>query len=220
MLALAATGAAEGSWLRADQQTGGKGRLGRQWQSPPGNLYASTLVRLRPHDPSPASLTFVVALAVDETLRLFAPDVTFSIKWPNDVLAGGAKLCGILLERADDAIVIGIGVNLAVHPHGLDRPVTSLVALGVAPPSPQIFAEALADVFARWLDQWRNAGLAAIRTAWLARAHPIGTALSVSLPDGNQMEGLFDGLDSDCALRLRLADGGVRAIHAGDTILI
>lgn len=219
MLALAANGAAEGLWLRADRQTGGRGRQGRVWQSPPGNFYGSTLVRLRSGDPAAATLALVVAVALDEAVGVYAPGADLAIKWPNDLLLGGAKLAGILLERAGDAVVIGVGVNLAHHPADLDRRVTSLAAHGPAP-DPAEFAQTLADTFARWLGRWRGEGLGVIRDAWTARAHPPGTALAVNLPDGERAEGLFERLDSDGALILRLADGRVRAIHAGDVFLI
>lgn len=219
LIALAATGLGEGFWLRAEQQTGGRGRQGRVWQSPPGNFYGSTLVRLRASDPAPATLALVAAVALEEAVRTLVPDAALAIKWPNDLLLGGAKLAGILLERAGDAVVVGIGVNLAHHPHDLDRPVTSLAAHGAAP-DPAAFAEVLADGFAAWIARWRGEGLAPVRERWLARAHPPGTALAASLPDGDRVEGLFERLDHDGALILRLADGSVRAIHAADVFLI
>ncbi|MBA3898200.1 MAG: biotin--[acetyl-CoA-carboxylase] ligase, partial [Sphingomonadaceae bacterium] len=119
-----------------------------------------------------------------------------------------------------DAVVVGVGANLARHPDLPDRHATSLAALGIATPEPIAVAEALTEIFARWLARWRTDGLPAIRAAWLARAHPLGTALSATLPDGSRVEGLFDGLTEDCALRLRLADGALRVIHAGDVFLI
>lgn len=220
MIALAQSGAEDGLWLRAERQTAGRGRMGRSWDSPSGNLYVSHLVRLRATDPAAPSLAFVAAVAVEETLRHFAPDTSFQIKWPNDVMAlispSPAKLSGLLLERAGDAVVIGMGVNLANHPLGLDRPVTSLAALGVAVPDAAAFLDELAARFAHWLGQWRGAGLPAIREAWFARAHPEATPLSVTEPGGSRTDGVFAGLDPDCALRLRLADGSVRVIHAGD----
>lgn len=220
MLALAAAGAEEALWLRADRQTAGKGRMGREWQSPVGNFYGSTLVRLKSGDPQPATLALVAAVAMHDAFGFLAPDVDFRIKWPNDLMVDGAKLSGILLERAGDAVVIGIGVNLAFHPEGLDRKVTSLKGLGVAPPTPADFQHILADRFDNWLAVWRNTGLPSLRSAWVERAHPKGTALSVNAPDGSVTEGLFDGLAEDGALLLRLADGTIRAIHAGDIFLI
>ncbi len=212
---MARDGAAEGLWLRAERQTGGRGRQGRGWHSPPGNLYASTLVRLRPGDPPPPTLALVAAVALHEVVQAFAPGHDVRIKWPNDLLVGGAKLSGILLERAEDAVVIGFGVNLARHPEGLDRPVTSLAALMGSAPDVDAFLETLSQSFARWLGIWRSEGIAPIRKSWMLAAHPLGTALSTA-----QGDGLFDGLDENGALRLRLADGSARVIHAGDVLLI
>jgi BirA family transcriptional regulator, biotin operon repressor / biotin---[acetyl-CoA-carboxylase] ligase len=220
MLALAANGEQEGLWLRAERQTAGRGRMGRDWSSPVGNLYTSTIIRSQPGDPSAATLGFVAAVALDEVLNAYAPDADFQIKWPNDVLASGAKISGILLEREDQAIILGIGVNLASYPESLGRPATSLAALIGHAPDPHQFLETLAEAFARWLAKWRSEGLGLVLNQWRARAHPLGTALSVNLPDGQSLEGLYHGLDHDGALKLRLADRNVRAIHAGDVFLI
>ncbi|WP_404339359.1 biotin--[acetyl-CoA-carboxylase] ligase [Sphingomonas sp. MMS12-HWE2-04] len=217
LIALAASGAAEGLWLRATRQTAGKGRQGRAWTSPEGNLYASTLVRLRPSDPPPATLALVAAVALEDAVRVFG--VTATLKWPNDLLVDGAKLSGILLERAGDAVVIGFGVNLAHHPEDLDRPATSLAAHGTVP-DPQLFAETLAEAFARWLGRWRGEGLVGVRERWLARAHPPGTALTARLADGTALDGLFEGLNGEGALILRLADGARHVIHAADVFLL
>jgi BirA family transcriptional regulator, biotin operon repressor / biotin---[acetyl-CoA-carboxylase] ligase len=101
MLELARAGLGEGVWLRAERQQGGRGRQGRAWVSPVGNFYGSTLVRLRDSDPAPATLALVAAVALEEVVRAYLPEATpaLAIKWPNDVLLGGAKLSGILLER-------------------------------------------------------------------------------------------------------------------------
>lgn len=217
MIALAAQGAAEGLWLRAVEQSAGRGRQGRAWVSAPGNLYTSTLVRLRSSDPGPATLALVASVALDEALRAYGADPW--IKWPNDLFVGDAKLTGILLERSGDAVVVGIGVNLAHHPESLDRPVTSLAALGLGAPDPASFLQDLAEAFSRWLTIWRG-GLDPVRRRWLERAHPVGTALSVRLPDQASIDGLFDGLDAGGSLRLRLASGEVQVIHAGDVFMI
>lgn len=211
--ALAGEGAPEGSWLRADRQTGGRGRQGKAWASPPGNLHASTLVRLRDGDPPAPTLALVAAVALHEPVAIYAPATL--IKWPNDLMFGGAKLAGMLLERRGDAVVIGFGVNLAYHPQGLDRPATSLAALAGIAPEPGPFAEILARSFSRWLDRWRREGLAPVRAAWLRAAHPPGTPLATAAG-----EGLFDGLDETGALRLRIADGSVRLVHAGDVFML
>ncbi len=220
---LAGQGAPEGTWLRADAQQGGRGRQGRPWVSPPGNLYASTLVRRQPGDPAAPSLAMVAAVALDELLQgWIAPD-RLMIKWPNDLLvdtdAGGAKISGILLEGAGDAVVVGIGVNLAHHPEGLDRLATSLAALGASPPDPADFVADLAASFAGWLARWRGEGLGSVLARWQARAHPRGTALRVNAPEG-MLEGLYDGLDPQGALRLKSADGTIHLVHAGDIFLL
>ena len=227
MLALARNGVAEGVWLRAERQSAGRGRLGRTWVSPVGNFYASTSVRLRGTDPAAATLALVAAVALHEavstylaaSLPPFAAAGSLALKWPNDLLLGGAKLSGILLERADDAVVIGIGVNLAHHPDLPDRTTTSLAAHGITI-APEDFAETLAESFARWLGRWRGEGIAPVRARWMERAHPIGTALTARLPDGEGVDGLFDGLDPDGALLLRLASGDRRVIHAADVFLL
>jgi BirA family biotin operon repressor/biotin-[acetyl-CoA-carboxylase] ligase len=218
--ALARDGAAEGIWLRAVRQSGGRGRQGRAWQSPAGNLHASTLVRLRAGDPPAPTLALVAAVALREAAAAFAPDAPLLIKWPNDLLAGGAKLAGILLEREGEAVVVGFGVNLASHPGGTPHPATSLAALTGAAPDPAAFLDILADAFARWLGHWRGEGLAPVRAAWLAAAHPLGTALATHGADGAVLEGLFDGLDESGALRLRFSDGSAGLVHAGDVFLI
>lgn len=220
MLLLAAQGAEEGLWLRAERQTAGRGRLGRAWTAPPGNFSGSTLVRVRASDPPAPTLALVAAVALHDALGVvLPPQVRAILKWPNDVLIDGAKLSGVLLERSGDAVVVGIGVNLAHHPDLADRPTTSLAAHGVGV-DPATFADVLAEAFARWLGRWRGEGVSAVRTAWLAAAHPAGTALTARLPDGSAVDGLFDGLDPEGALILRLASGARHVIHAGDVFLL
>jgi len=217
----AAQGAPEGLWLRADAQDGGRGRLGRIWESPKGNLFASVIVRLRDTDPAPAGLAFVTAVAAYDAVRQVAPQVDVFLKWPNDILAhDGSKICGMLLERASDAVVVGIGLNLVWHPQNLDRKVSDLRTLGATPPDAQAALEIMAETFARHLSIWRQSGMDSIVRYWEAQAHPRGTALSAKLPDGEQVDGLYTGLDADGALQLRLADGSIRAIHAADVFLI
>ncbi len=229
LLELARSGAEDGLWLRAIRQTAGRGRLGREWSSPEGNLYASTLVRLRPSDPQPASLALVAAVALQETVSTFLvagicqgttdASATLVLKWPNDLLLGDAKLSGILLERTGNAVVIGYGVNIAHHPDLPDRVTTDLAAHGVVV-EPAMFLDILSDSFARWLGRWRTEGIAPVRDRWIDCAHPAGTVLTARLPDGNGIDGLFVGLDADGALILRVASGERRVIHAADVFLL
>ena len=207
-------------WLRAERQTGGRGRLGRRWVSSPANLHTSTLVRLRAADPPAATLALLAGVALHQLTAAYAKDAGLILKWPNDLLAGEAKLSGILLERSGDAVVIGFGVNLAEHPQDLERPAASLRALAGTAPDPSEFLVELADAFADWLSRWRSEGFGPVRARWLESAHPVGTALATRLADDTPVQGLFDGLDEAGALRLRLADGTTRTIHAGDVFLV
>lgn len=212
LLEFARAGAAEGLWLRAERQTGGRGRQGREWASPPGNLYASTLVRLRPGDPPAHTLALAAGVALHDAVSLGL------LKWPNDLLIEGAKVSGILLERTEDAVVIGFGVNLAHAPALLDRPTTCLAHNGIVT-TPDAFLRRLAASLAARLAEWRGT-FATIRATWLAAAHPQGTPLAVKLPDGTVATGTFAGIDDEGALRLRLAGGAVRVIHAGDVLKV
>jgi BirA family transcriptional regulator, biotin operon repressor / biotin---[acetyl-CoA-carboxylase] ligase len=211
--------AQEGLWLIANRQMAGRGRQGRAWLDGPGNFMGSTAVLLLPQDPEPASLSFVTALALYETVfnHVGAPQ-SLELKWPNDLLLGGAKLAGILLERSGDIAVVGIGVNLNAEPKLADREAGSLSKVGPAPDR-NTFARDLAVNFDKELDRWRQFGLAPIFSRWLAAAHPFGTALRVHAGDGEYVSGTFAGLGADGALLLRLEDGAVRVIHAGDVTI-
>lgn len=209
----------EGEWLVADRQTAGRGRQGRTWFDWHGNFMGSTVVQPGTGDPAPHTLALVAGLAVYEAVQPLCPNpAALMLKWPNDVLLGEAKLCGILLERAGDSVVIGIGVNLAAAPDLPDRKTIALSALGPAPDR-DAFASVLAVSLDRELERWRTYGLAPLIRRWLTVGTPEGTPLSVHEPDGNVVQGRFAGLDDAGTLRLRLEDGAVRAIHAGDVML-
>jgi BirA family biotin operon repressor/biotin-[acetyl-CoA-carboxylase] ligase len=203
----------EGYWLVADRQTGGRGRQGRAWEGGTGNFMGSTLVRIGQGDPPAQTLAFLAGLAVIEALRPYCDGLR--LKWPNDVLLGGAKLAGILLEAEGDAVIVGIGVNLVAAPPVADRPVACLPK----PVSRDVFAKQLAETFAEQLARWRAYGVEPLLTRWSAAAHPLGEMLSVHEPGGARLSGTFAGLDPDGALLLRLADGSVSAIHAGDVTI-
>lgn len=208
----------EGDWLVVDRQSAGRGRQGRDWFDGAGNFMGSTVVRLSPRDPSPATLALVSGVAVHEaTAPLLADASALTLKWPNDLLYAGHKLAGILLERQDDAIVVGIGVNLVAAPK-LDRPTIALAELGPAP-SRDFFAQSLATHFAAELDRWRTYGLEPLIRRWEAAAHPTGTALTANPPGEAAIAGCFAGLTPEGSLRLRLDNGSERVIHAGDVML-
>jgi len=205
---------ADGQWVRADRQTAGRGRMGRAWEMPEGNLAMSGLVRPQAGEGNPAELGFVAALALHDVMSRYVDTARLELKWPNDLNLDGAKLSGILLEREGDLLVLGIGVNVAAAPVLPDRATICLADAGVHVAA-SVVAEGLAQAFARRRAEWRAEGLAPIRTAWEARAHPVGTPLWVTGGDG-RIAGTYAGLGADGSLLLTGADGGTHVIHAGD----
>lgn len=209
----------EGEWLVADRQVAGRGRRGREWFDGSGNFMGSTVVHPAQADPPRATLALLAGLALHETVgALLAVTSKLFLKWPNDLLLGGAKLAGILLEGEGDSVVIGIGVNLAAAPQLPDRQTVALSELGPAPDRDH-FAASLAKQFDSELERWRTYGLNLLLRRWRAAAHPEGTTLLAEEPGGNRIEGTFAGLDGTGSLLLRLEDGTIRAIHAGDVML-
>jgi BirA family biotin operon repressor/biotin-[acetyl-CoA-carboxylase] ligase len=217
--ALAASGAAHGTVIAARRQTAGRGRLGRSWVSPPGNLHASFLLRYAIPPARQAELGFAAALAVADLVDAHLDaGPRAQLKWPNDVLVDGQKIAGILLEAdsapADPFVVLGIGINLAHAPPNLPYPVTSLAALGASPPAPEAALDRLAELLAARLAAWEQHGFAPIRAAWRSRGPAPGTRLRVtagntSRPTGFQ-EGDFEDLAEDGALVLWTPDGQLR----------
>jgi len=210
---LADVGAMEGDWLIARRQRSGRGRQGRDWHSLDGNFFGSTIINLRRDDPEAPTLALVAGLALIDAIGVAAPAAPVSLKWPNDVMRGKGKLGGILLERTGDRVVAGFGVNLAVKP-GLEGRETA--SLSDMPISVEAFAPLLAGAFARLLGAWRMAEPAALARSWEERAHPRGAPLTVHQNADEVIEGTFDGIDPDGALRLRLGDGSISIIRAGD----
>ncbi|WP_232493421.1 biotin--[acetyl-CoA-carboxylase] ligase [Novosphingobium kaempferiae] len=208
----------EGRWLVADRQTAGKGRLGRAWDDGAGNFMGSTVVRIAPTDPAPATLALLTGLAVHEALSTFRSE-GLQLKWPNDLLLDGGKVAGILLEMVSGVVIVGIGVNLAHAPDVPGRKVVALSDYG-KDVSRDDFAGALAAAFDIELQRWRSVGLAPLLRRWQSAAHPVGTSLRVLPPGEDAVEGTFAGLAEDGNLRLALSDGAIRTIHAGDVLLV
>jgi BirA family transcriptional regulator, biotin operon repressor / biotin---[acetyl-CoA-carboxylase] ligase len=211
---LANDAAVECEWLVALAQDAGKGRQGRQWQSLAGNFFGSTLVELRPDDPPPQSLALAAGLALIEAVEASVSGRALILKWPNDLMLGAAKLGGILLERSGDRVVAGFGVNLASAP-AIEGKATADLGAAI---TPQAFAPLLAASFARLLVAWRSASAQAFASAWLQRAHPVGTRLTVHGSQAEAISGGFAGIEPDGALRLDV-DGETRIIRAGDVSL-
>ncbi|HXP29939.1 MAG TPA: biotin--[acetyl-CoA-carboxylase] ligase [Stellaceae bacterium] len=218
---LAAAGAPEGTLVWAREQSAGRGRRGRAWASPAGNLYLSLVLRPDCAPRAAAQLGFAAAVAVGETCARFLPQAAeLRYKWPNDVLLDGRKLAGILLESqsAGEArlawLVLGIGINLASHPEATQYPATSLAAAG-AVVTPETMIAVLAERLLAWYERWRGAeGFAAVRRAWLLRAHGLGSEIRVRLAQ-SELAGRFAGLDGDGGLLLDGAEGR-RRIAAGE----
>jgi BirA family biotin operon repressor/biotin-[acetyl-CoA-carboxylase] ligase len=218
---LADAGAPPWSVIVADSQRAGRGRRGRSWQSPPGNLYLSAILRPSASLAAAAQLGFAAALAVGEALvpRL-PPTSALRYKWPNDVLVDGAKIAGILLEssaRADQGVawvVAGIGINLASYPQETAYPATSLAALGAIEAAPELLLPGLVGALRAWVRRWEAEGFEPVRRAWLERALGLGGSLGVRLPR-ESVTGRFVDLDRDGALLLETATGP-RRIAAGE----
>lgn len=173
------------------------------------------MVELRAGDPAAQSLSIVAGLALIEAIDAAVPGQALMLKWPNDVMLLGRKLAGILLERSGERVAVGFGVNLATAPALPDRQCASLAA----PLTPEAFAPLLAGSFARLLGLWRTSEPMLLVQAWLARAHPLGTRLSVHSSATETVSGRFDGLEPDGGLRLRRNDGMIDIVRAGDVEL-
>ena len=201
-------------WISAAQQTSGRGRRGRAWDMAEGNLAATLLLRPEAAPAVTGQLSFAAALSAAEMVQHFAPAAAITVKWPNDVLAEGEKIAGILLEGGTGWLAIGIGVNLVDHPKGTAFPATSLPQLGIAPPSCDQALGLLAARFAHWYDAWMENGFEALRAAWLKRASGLGAPITARLPNETR-QGVFEGIDASGALLLKEGTG-VRAIAAGE----
>lgn len=218
---LAQAGAAEGTLVWAGEQTKGRGRRGRVWLSPTGNLYLSLIVRPVVAPARAAQLGFIAALALADGIgALCGPDLDIRCKWPNDILADGRKLAGILLESeiadgdAIDFVVIGTGANLASHPIGVEYEATSLAEQGFPGITPEHLLQAYVESFDAWARLWREKGFAPIREAWLPRAVALGEEIRVRL-EWATLFGRFLDLDESGSLVIETMEGR-RRIAAGE----
>jgi BirA family transcriptional regulator, biotin operon repressor / biotin---[acetyl-CoA-carboxylase] ligase len=217
-------------WFVTSQQTAGRGRRHRPWIAPPGNLASSVLEVIDASPAVAATLGFAAGLALELALRKVSIEASlrsagsehmkFSLKWPNDVLAGRQKLAGILLEAEAVAgerlaVVVGIGTNVVAAPEGTPTPATSLTALGVNIGAEELFA-VLSDAWAEFRGIWDNGrGFGEIRRLWLERAAGLGQQVAVQT-GGSAVEGTFDTLDDSGCMVIRTSDGKRVPISAGD----
>jgi len=216
----AKAGAGEGLWIVAKSQSAGRGRRGRQWSSFNGNLFASLLLRPATTPQTAANISFVAALAVHDVVCECLADCTdIHVKWPNDVLVGGAKISGILLESAVSAdgaveyLVVGIGINVATAPTDTPYPSTSLLDNQCLISTDEVM-DRLEKSFANWYGIWCAQGFAPIRSMWLKRTNYLNSLINVRTAH-ESLNGVFTDIDENGALILDV-DGDMRQIHAGD----
>ena len=206
-------------WIVADQQTAGRGRQDHKWISPKGNIYATALFREPGGLPVALRLPFASALAVSDVVHTHAPRADVRLKWPNDVRIARKKVSGILVETGgsgtDFWIAAGIGINVLALPENVGQPATSLLELGMRPDvSVEAALATLRETFAARLAQAR-AGFGDIRQTWLERAEALGETVHIRAGDV-EIHGIFENLEPDGALVLRLPDGSRRSIRAGE----
>lgn len=216
---LAASGEHGPLWIVAGAQSAGRGRRGRIWVSEPGNLFATHLREIDATLGLCGQLSFGSALAVADMVAGYAPNARISLKWPNDILLDGKKVAGVLLEAAPNGdgtrLIVGIGVNLAHHPAEADFPATSLAAILDQPPSPEEALTRLVAAWDKWYEKWRAGGFVPLREAWLARAANFGERVKARL-GSSEIEGVFEDMEQDGAMLLRLDGGGRIRITAGE----
>lgn len=212
---MAAAGALAGTCVQAQMQTGGYGRQGRGWVSPPGNLYLSVL--LKPSVPLTAlpQAALVAGLALAEALHDCKP----VLKWPNDVFVKGRKLAGLILESDINSasgrlnwLALGVGVNVTSAPDDIG---TALNECMSDTPGTDEVRDAFLDSLARHMTAWEAGNFEEIRDGWMARAHPPGTLLKIKLGD-TALDGYFERLDAAGNLVLKLNDGTEKTISAGE----
>ncbi len=211
----ALSGAAEGVAIVASNQTSGRGRHGRGWQFLSGNLAFSVLLR----PPLPVSLwgcySFAVSVAVGDALCAYLPEDAVQLKWPNDVLVNGKKICGILLEAGEGWLVAGIGVNVRQVPRSPRYPSTSLLSERAEACSASEVMDGILSRLGFWYECMNKEGFAPVRKAWLARARK--GLMHVRIPtEAQEIHGEFADLDENGNLRLWLQDGSERRVSAGD----
>jgi BirA family biotin operon repressor/biotin-[acetyl-CoA-carboxylase] ligase len=219
-MAAARNGTAEGTLVWARRQTTGRGRRGRAWVSPEGNLHLSIVLRPGVEPRRAGEIAFVAALAVADACAALAPAADVRCKWPNDVLAAGRKVGGLLIESvfgsaAVEWVVVGIGINLTVHPEDVEFPATHLALHAGRALTVEEGLAAVAPAFAQRYRLWRAEGFAPIRKAWLARAAGVGQPIRVRL-EASEFTGVFAGIATDGALEVAVPGGAVRRITAGD----
>jgi len=223
-MARAGQGAPAWTIIRAVSQSAGRGRRGKSFASPAGNSYTSFILRPRGGPEHAAQIALVAGLAVAEAIAQLAPDLPEpACKWPNDVLVGGHKVCGILVEASSsgdrvDHVVVGIGINLVSHPEIVGLRIADLACLGAPDIARDRMLEALATCLHARFELWQNSGFSALRQAWLARAAGLGRP--VRIEDGNrELSGELVDIDGEGALVLAGPDQTRHRVVSGSLYL-
>ncbi len=211
-------------WVLADEQTQGRGRMGRDWVSVKGNLFTTTVRRVRAQPDKLPVLSLLTGVALYEAIDEIANgSVSLSLKWPNDILSNHAKLGGILIETQPTGsvdqtdLIIGIGVNITSNPALENKDTVCLASLGVSSSRDQLF-EALAVHFNAWLERWDHGdNNVDIIDAWLKKAHRVGTPLTIQ-SGPKQIRGSFMGLNEQGALLLKLDNDEIKTITGGELV--
>ena len=211
-------------WVRADEQTAGRGRRGRDWVSPVGNFYGTACYAFDGSPAAAAKLSFVAAIAVANTLSRYSPSADVTLKWPNDVLMDGRKIAGLLLEAKPGRVLIGIGINIVSHPDGGNIPATHLLehlegtardGIAASPNKAENLLQILAEEFEKSFRHHLAYGFSATRAAWTALAPAIPGPVTVRLPN-ETFAGQAQSLLENGALRVVTDNGTIRDVHAGD----
>lgn len=223
--AVEAGAAKQGDVFTADCQTAGRGRQGRVWQSPAGNLCMSLVLMPKRAQSEWGTLSLLAGLAVAKAIKTFLPvTAEVELKWPNDLLIHGKKACGILVEIAttpsgQGAAIIGIGLNCKHHPENVLYPTTDLKAEGARAVEPATILPDILNAFDGFYAQWEITGFAPLLPHWLALSHNLGLSQRLRLSETQEINGTFCGIGVDGALLLDMQDGTRRAFHAGDVVL-
>lgn len=215
-------GAGEGTVVRADRQTAGRGRRGREWISESGNLYCSFILKPRCPLSQVNQLSFVIALAVGETILSFlSMPESLSYKWPNDLLINKEKVGGILIETESsggqqvESCVVGIGVNLQSSPSNMAYPVTSLKQHAKVTPIVEVLFSELLNQIKTFYHIWKQEGFEPIREKWLQRAYSLGEDIYILVGE-NKIHGKFIGLDSSGGLLIKREDNRVQTLLSAE----
>ena len=217
---LAETGAPEGTLVTARRQRSARGRRGNTWESIEGNVFLSLILRPDAEAQAAAQISFVAAVTVGDLVAHLLPDCTVQLKWPNDVLCGGKKISGILLEAGPSGafgvewLIVGIGLNVLAKPANL-ADATSLRDEGDYTSSVENVIAGFSERFLVWYRTWQAQGFETIRDVWLTRAHGLSGPIRIRLHSG-AVYGTFDGIDETGALLAKMSDGSSRRVTGGE----